>query len=666
MSRPRLSPFLLLAALAVANGLLLALLLFHPRPEWWYPFPGPDSDDWIANGLALAGASVRYSVRPPLYPLLLALLHRCGALGLFPALNQAFLVLGVLILYRLLARSFSHRVSLVVSLAFLASASLGLTTTYAGADLAASVLLFAGAAAFLAAGERPGLYPLAGLLAGLSAVTQQAALLSPLPAAVALLAYRRSDLRRPGPWLGAAAFALPPALWEVTKRLAFGSFGDVINRNWSLLRPHLDGIGFYALAGLGLLGWPAALVAAAGAARALPRLRRDEAAGFLLALAAALLAFFVLCYDFEAKRLLLYACWPAGFFLARGLAGLERRRGFWLAAVAVLVGSALPAPGTTQWGEPRFLLWPAPPVYASLEGAGEGAAGLRSVAVHRAPWWRPAAATAQARALAARGAQAPPAPDPAPFATARSVVYLFPPGVSWEQRHQDQLRLGNALRRRVKFVPEELYPSAWWGFRGAAPLTDAGPFTALRLPLPAAPEWSALIVRRASPLAKTLRRGAAQAAPEQLAPTPADLARDLDRAAAVGRAVRGRDGFLIVLAEPAEWVRLLPFVAATSGLYVPPAAERASWLADLAAGPWEERFPLAGLPAGRRLFDGRRVLVVLPAADTIARCATATRWSSSTATSTATSASARSSTWPAAIAWSFPPGSRRSCGPISK
>src|SRR5215470_13316235 len=73
-----------LAALCLAVFAALAPRLLYPDLNLDYPFVDGDSHDWIANGLFFAGDDVRYSGRPPLLPLGLALFERLGCLHLWP------------------------------------------------------------------------------------------------------------------------------------------------------------------------------------------------------------------------------------------------------------------------------------------------------------------------------------------------------------------------------------------------------------------------------------------------------------------------------------------------------------------------------------------------------------------------------------------------------
>lgn len=605
--RPRVGYGLALAVLCLAQAVFYARFLLYPDLHWSYPFPGPDGGDWIANGLALAGEPVRYTLRPPLLPLILAGLHRLGALRLYPLLGQGIFHGGLLVLYRICRRGASPRASFAACLVVLFDFSLQLAALEVMADLLATALLVGAALAFLAAGERPRLYALAGLLGGLSAVTQLAALVLPLSALAVLLAFRRSHLRRPALAAGAALFAVFPLGWSLVKLAAYGPHADVLTRHWSLLALRLGSVGFYTSAALSTLGWPALVLMAWGGAQAARRARWDEAGAFLLLLVGSLAGFFVFCYGWEAKRFLYFALVPAAFFVARSLARLEGGRLFWPAVAAAVVGAAWPLPGPDA-AETRFLLWPAPALYADPGGTpGERAAG-QSLHLVRAPLAELPGKTAYGRVLRRwRQGPGPPPPDPALFVACRSVVYLGADDLPAARRYGIQYHLGNALRKRVKVVPQSLYPARWWGFRGLSHVVDAGPYSLFTLPLPPGGE-SVLALRRGDPRIVRLRRRAPVRAPP---PPTATLARAVRIAGGLDAEVEGPDGFLVVLAA-GDWVRMLPFAVRTSSLFLPAPDERSTWAARFAGGPWLERFEVEGLPVGRRVFDARRTVVVLP------------------------------------------------------
>ncbi len=609
-----------LVAVCLVDGLFFGRHLLYPDLNLTYPFPGGDGPEWISDGLALAGAPVRYSARPPLVPLILAGLDRLGSLPLFPLVNQLALHLGVVALFLLLRRRYPERVCLAAALVALFDASFQLLALDVMADVVAAVFLFGAVAAFLTAGDRPGRYAAAGLLAGLSALAQQTALLFPLPAALALVVHRRRHLRDRRFALplvaGASLFALPPAVWFVAKRLAFGTFGDVGVRHWTLLGFHFDGVGFYAAAALSLFGPPALALAAYGA---WSLLRREPEWGlFVASLAATVGAFFTFAYQPRAERFLLYLFLPAGILIAEGLARLNRSWAFWPAAIVALWGAAWPQPGGGA-ADTRFTLWPLPAVYGELRpvAASAGTAGDLRPALRTATLDEVWAASAYGRVLAAwhrRGGYE--AIDPRPFTGAGTVVYLGDERREAEDRGRTAYRLGNALRRRVKVVPRSLYPVDWWGFEDLRFVALREEFALFRLGPPGAGDDAiaslgdaVVALARDDPRAEELRRGPTGGGPP---PGGAELARALARARGLERWVEGPDGFLVAFGgrgESAEWLRLLPFAVGTSGLFVVPAGAGTDLRAALAAGPVLARGEVEGLAVWRTVHLGRRVVV---------------------------------------------------------
>ena len=611
-----------LLALCLANGLFFACHLVYPDLNLGYPFLGGDGPEWISTGLALTGADVRFMARPPLLPLLLGGLDRLGLLPLFPVANQVVFHTGVVVLFLLLRRRYSPRVSLAASLFALFNASAQLLALNVMADTLAAVLLFASAALFLAAAERPGLYPAAGLLGGLSATAQATALLLPLPALATLLAFRRGHLRDRRLLAGAALGFAGPAAWFVARRLLFCPHGDLYGgKQWALVALHLDSTGFYAGAALSFLGWPALVLAAIGAWRlcrgAPPPARGESFTGsewglFVCALIGVVIAFFALAYQFPAKRFLLYALLPAGILVAEALTSLEGRKVFWPVALTALVGSALPAPaGGAE--ETRFLLWPLPAVYGELPTAAGTGAVVSPLTVHTAPLAEVWAATAYGRVLAAwprRGAVEP--IDPHLFAGDGSAVFLYDDLATAADRYRTLSRLGNALRKRVEYVPRSLYPPDWWGFAGLSFVARRDEYALFQLAVPEVGESAVLALARDDPRVEELRSGALAPAP----PPPGDeVARAIAREHGLEHWLEGPNGMLAVFAERGEqpeWLRLLPFVVHTSNLFVLPEGERSQLLAAFAAGPVLASGEVEDLAVLRTVYLGWRVVVVLP------------------------------------------------------
>jgi hypothetical protein len=407
----------------------------------------------------------------------------------------------------------------------------------------------------------------------LGGLAQPVVSLMALPALALVLARRRTHLRSRALWGGAALGLAPPALWLALGPAGTGGEGIVGARQLALLAPQLDGAGFYAAALLDLIGWPGL----AAALLALGR-RRSDATLFAAGLALALGGFFVFLYDYRAARLLLYL-WPAWALLAgQGLAALRDRRlgkpALWPAvACAVILG----------------VVWP----------PGAGWSG-------RAAW----AARPEARAFAAHRAQAREDPPPAPALHAgdHSVVFLEPAGATAEERYAIQYRLGNALRQRVKVVPETVYPDEWWGWSFARPVQETASLALLRWQAPGdSRRWTLARRRSVAP------RFGGQRPPSESIPPPETLTRHWRIASAIDALVAGPDGFVAVCPRsgPApEWLRLLPFALRSSSLFV--VTDRAlcdGWAAGEAA---PSPGPEVRIHRGRHL--GWPVVAVFPAA----------------------------------------------------
>lgn len=589
------------AALVLADFLWIAPHLLVSDLNLDYPFVDGDSWDWIANGLAFAGHPVRTSGRPPLVPLLLAALERLGAMPLFPVLVQALVHGTALAFFAVAARRYGPRAALAAGVALLFNHSCQSLSLDLMADVAASCLLFGAAAAFFAAGQRPRAYAAAGLLGALSALTQQTAFLLPLPAAAAVLLRRRAHLRSAWLWAGAALFVAPPLAWLAWKRLAFGTAGDVLVRQWGLLRLHDGGsAAFYLWSLASLLGLPGLLLLVAGlvlAARSV--LRRDPDAGgelFAAALTVLLFLFFAFAYDFQAKRFLVYGYWVGGLLIAAALGRLRHRFLFWPAAGLLVAGSMLPLPAPGR--DPTWVgLWPLPPVYARGEpaaAAGGETSLLATIRLGTAPVRDLARSSNHLLVRTARPAAPAPRLDPAGFAADRGALYLYAPAEAGE-RYRTVTRLGNAVRRPMKFLPASWLEPHLGRWR-AAFLGRVAEAAVYRVSVRGLDGTWLLLVRADGTWAARLAAGGAAESAEAAGAPEEVTGREqaLELARAVASEVAESDAFVALL--PGEEAGLadlyLPLVLATTEVHViEPAGEPAA------------RAFLAGLP---RLGDERR------------------------------------------------------------
>jgi hypothetical protein len=611
-----------LIALAAVDLAVLAPHLVYADLGLDYPFRGGDTFDWLLNALALAGEPVRSSFRPPALPLALALLRALGWLSWFPVLSLALHHAAAVGTHLVLRRRFGRSAAFTCALLVLLNASVLQLALQVMADLPAAILLGASCAAFLAAGRRPGFYLLAGLLGGLSAVTQQAALLLPLPAGVTLLAFRREHLRSARLWLGAAAFAALPIAWFVAKRVLGGTFLDVGVRQWSLFGFHPENAPHYLVAALSFWGWPALLLVAAGAVVSVRDLARRRAtpgdgawALFPLATAALLLGFFALFYDFLAKRFLIYAFFPALVLLARSLSALRGTHAFVPAALlAVAIGVwPLPRPELPN----SATLWPLPTVYsvvptghsfrdpvprfreARVDVTGAGAA------LRRSTWSQVLRASRRRRPVAA---------TVLPVMEDVSVtVFVAGSGSREPSAWRALTELGYLVHRPATYVPERLYPEDWWGWRGLEPAGVVKRYRMFHMRLPGTTETAAVAFARENPLGRAMGRRARRREDFEPAPKPERIREELALARGVAALHGGQRRRPLILLPDArgDWAHLLPFFV-EAGFLLPDPAE-AALLAKAAEGPGFEMTRLGPLRVARGDLDRVPVLLVLGA-----------------------------------------------------
>jgi len=596
-SRRRDPFFLALAALCLLDLLLLAPGLVPRDLNLAYGFMDGDSHDWIANGLRLAGADVRYSGRPPLLPLAIALLDRLSALRLLPLLLHGLFLGAVLVFDSLACRLVSRRAAFAAAVALLACFSLGNLSLQVMADLPAACLLLFAVRSFVLAGEEPRRYLAAGIWAGLAALTQSAGVLWLPAAAATALAHRRRDLRSPWLWAGFLAPLALMLLGSGVQPPALGGAGGIAREQWRLLAFHTGSAPFYLYSLASLLGLPGAVLLAVGGALAVRGARRDAVRFLAVTLFALLALFFVFFYDYQAKRFVVYGAWLGGLFIAEALARLRGRVVFGTAATLLVAGAALPLP--TPGNAPSWTgIWPAPPLYLEIPaGATEtGASTLDFRAARLArlpladalrasnPWSAWTAIDSSFQAI-----------DPGRFAADRSAIYLYADPGEGGGRYRTMTRLGNALRKRVKLVPADYFDPYW----PLLSLEPAGAVTAdyelFRARLPGLPGSWLLAVDGRGALRSRL---AALAGRIPSAPPAARLARARGTAEAIRGFVAGHDGFvaLIPFRRRADLAQLyLPFLLETTELYVAEPGGGREMLALLSGAPAiaEARFGLA-------------------------------------------------------------------------
>ncbi len=611
---------LILAGLCLVRLALLVPALVYPDLNLDYPFMDGDSPEWIAAGLRLAGSDVRDPGRSPGLPLAIALLDRLGGLPWLPVALQVLFHATILTFYGTAARRVPRRAAFAVSLALLLGHSLHGMSLQVMADVPASSLLFLAGCAFVRAGIARGegsRYLASGLLGGLSALTQSAGLLAAVPAGVTVLVHRRRDLRSGWLWAGALLFIALPGLWSAVRLAGAGSLGSTAARQWDLIEPHTGSAPFYLWSLVSLLGIPGVLLLVAGLVRAARAVRHEEDQLFWLALFAVVAIFFVFLYGFDAKRFLVYLIWPAGLFMADALGRLRQKPAFAAAAGLLIAGAALPLPA--EGNDPSWVgLWPLPPVYAHapLTPRPSGSPVLRPSGITVATF-APADLLRFAnlhRVWSARRAwAAAPRPeriDPARVAADRSALFLFLHPSDGGGRHRTLSRLGNALRKRAKFVPAA-WLEPWAAFLEVEAVGSIEPdYAVFRTRLPGA-EGSWLLV---TPGDGPLRSRWQERAGRPSRPAGPALRTALTRAEAIQRGLADNGGIVVLLSGSDPARLYLPFLLETPDLIVVEPDQERSLLDRTAGAPLLGKRRIAGVEIREIEILGRRTALVGPRA----------------------------------------------------
>lgn len=348
---------LAILALAVLGVLGVLPSLATPDLNWCYPYMGPDSWDWLANGIFWSGAPITVSFRPPGLPLVLALLHQLHLLPILPYLNFAMLGLSAFLLHRLIRLQHSPLTAAIAVLLFVSNGSLFGYTRYLMAEVWTLPFLVGAAIAFVRAAEQPRKYLLVAVLLSVSFLFHYAGAVVGAGLALAVLVYRRKDFATRWPWLALAVAAPLPAAWMVARALHNRASGNahVIE---ALVQPSFENLWYYAVVATALLGLAAVPVYLSGLVRLLPSRGKplspwSQAVLFpLLSLA----LFFTLVYSWADKRFLYYLFPFAVAVAAVGISLVVSfgRRGRIHAALAtlllavVLLWNRIPYPAATH------------------------------------------------------------------------------------------------------------------------------------------------------------------------------------------------------------------------------------------------------------------------------------------------------------------------------
>ncbi|MEO7795671.1 MAG: hypothetical protein ABIV06_12955 [Thermoanaerobaculia bacterium] len=455
---------------------------------WCYPYMGPDSWDWLANGLSWSGVPIPSTFRPPGLPLVITLLDRVSAIPLLPYLTFARLGLAAVLLHRLVRQRHSSLVTALAVLLFVSNGSLFGYTRYVMGEVWTLPFLLAAALAFVRAAGEPRAYLSSALFLSVSFLFHYAGAIVGIAFALAVLMFRRESLATRWPWR-ALLVALPlPAIWLFVRWLHNRSSPNAHLVEF-LIHPSFHNVWYFAVVATALLGLALLPLYLAGLFRLL-LVRAHRISPWTQAVLFPLLCltiFFVLIYDWADKRFLYYLFPFAVAVAAEGIAMLmdwARRGRLHAIGVAVilalmLIWNRIPYPASSHRLlalSPRTFVdlvdgWPGNRIHS-------GAAG--SLALFTADGFFAFARPAGGCPFPAEEAATPALRtwleahlEPAdPVALENGTV---DPGVFWSERRHFAV----ALERHVVKPGEARFSVRIGGLAGlsqAAPLASFGPF----------------------------------------------------------------------------------------------------------------------------------------------------------------------------------------------
>ena len=308
---------------------------------------------------------------------------------------------------------------------------------------------------------RPG-YALAGLAAGLSAVTQPIAVLFAIPVLVAVILHRRADLRSRAFLAGLTLFLTPGIIWVFVRLQLVGTLGDVVYRNWGAVGLQVGSLHssgqFFAWSFVALVGIPAVVPIMIGMWTMVGRSTSSDWATLVIGGFATIMAFFVFVYDSSAARFLSYVYPFLLVFLVSGLCRFRR------SAATVVFGLIIVAWGLPlrvemmKW--PRIVLWPFPLV--DLQMAAQNVDGVWTLlpAIERIPFEETVERNPYILFKRVRDLARPPRLEGISFESDRRAVYLSESS-DYHHRLYHSTRLGNQLRMKVYQVPFTLFAPYW-------------------------------------------------------------------------------------------------------------------------------------------------------------------------------------------------------------
>ena len=290
------------------------VILIYPDLNLLYPYMFNDSWDWIANGFYYVGYNVNYSVRAPGLPLIIMLLEKNNILNLLPLLNQLVLFGIYCFLYKILKLYFSRVVSFAVILILFFNFFLQNFSLYILADLYALFFILLGVFYYLKADKNAKFYLLASLFWSISFLFQYAFVFIIPAIIIHFLIFRRNTKKKYLIYAFLTAILIISP-WFIYRRIKFGDFLYTKIAQIELFNFHLDGIFYYFIGLIAILGLFAFLILCIGLIDFALKCKNNywqnkkpRLQFFVLTIliSIAWFIFWVLFYDWNDRRFLLY------------------------------------------------------------------------------------------------------------------------------------------------------------------------------------------------------------------------------------------------------------------------------------------------------------------------------------------------------------------------
>jgi len=274
-----------------------------------YKFMSSDSFDWLANGIRLF-TNDSISFRNPGLPLVINVLYSLNALYLLPLINQFVYILIAVYIYKICKQIVTKKFSLLVTILFLVNYSFNIGANMILADYYA-VLLITASVYYLLIKK----YWLSFFSLFSSLIFQNAAVvLIPLWIINTFINYRinaielirKRDFKAIFVNLILFSFsAIPLVIWFCYRMVMFGNLLYSNVSQIELINPHLESILFYFVNSIVLFS-PLVLIIVIYYLFKPEELLKNRLLGFLFAGLVINIIFWVILYDWNDRRFLVY------------------------------------------------------------------------------------------------------------------------------------------------------------------------------------------------------------------------------------------------------------------------------------------------------------------------------------------------------------------------